>query len=134
MPRGGRRENAGRKSNWDSGRSFSETKLIRVPIEFAEQLLELAHKLDAGETIETVEEVERLQECIGRLEERVERVQGELKELKAQLTRIELDKERDYILSHELKLGSQAPGYKKAKSSINVFIAHLLDRVSRISN
>jgi hypothetical protein len=54
MPRGGRRENAGKKSSWGSGRSFAETKVIRVPTEFADQLLGMAHKLDAGEQIDLV--------------------------------------------------------------------------------
>lgn len=52
MPRGGCRENAGRKSTW----SNSETKLIRVPVALAGQLLELAQKLDKGEAIDFVTE------------------------------------------------------------------------------
>jgi hypothetical protein len=52
MARGGRRENAGRKSTWASEYKFSETKLIRVPEKFASQLLEMAHKLDNGESLE----------------------------------------------------------------------------------
>jgi len=52
MARGGRRDNAGRKSTWASGYKFSETKLIRVPAKFASQLLEMAHKLDDGEFLE----------------------------------------------------------------------------------
>jgi hypothetical protein len=56
MNRGGYRTNAGRKSTWKSGRNFEQTKLIRVPTEFASQLLEIAHKLDAGETTYLVTE------------------------------------------------------------------------------
>lgn len=52
--RGGVRENAGRKTSWVSGRRFDRTKPIRVPIEFADQLLAIAHKLDAGETLDSV--------------------------------------------------------------------------------
>jgi hypothetical protein len=48
MPRGGQRENAGRKSGWE----HSETVVIRVPQVFAKQLLEIARKLDMGESIE----------------------------------------------------------------------------------
>lgn len=48
MPRGGYRENAGRKSKWRSGK----TKMIRVPIQIADQLLEIAQKLDQGVSIE----------------------------------------------------------------------------------
>lgn len=48
MPRGGYRENAGRKPKWRSGK----TKMIRVPIELVDQLLEIANKLDQGVSIE----------------------------------------------------------------------------------
>jgi hypothetical protein len=54
MPRGGRREKAGRKSSWISGCKFEETKLIRVPIAISDRLLEIAHKLDNGEVIDLV--------------------------------------------------------------------------------
>jgi hypothetical protein len=54
MPRGGHREKAGRPSTWKSGCKFSETKLIRVPSVIADQVLEYAHKLDAGETLDLV--------------------------------------------------------------------------------
>lgn len=48
MPRGGYRQNAGRKPKWRSGK----TKMIRVPIELADQLLEIADRLDQGVSIE----------------------------------------------------------------------------------
>lgn len=54
MPRGGYREKAGRPSTWKSGCKFSETKLIRVPTAIADQLLEIAHKLDSGESLDLV--------------------------------------------------------------------------------
>lgn len=54
MPRGGARKGAGKKSTWKSGCKFSETKLIRVPERLADQLLEIAHKLDEGLDIEIV--------------------------------------------------------------------------------
>ena len=49
--RGGKRKGAGRKSTWVSGCKFEDTKLIRVPTAIAERLLDLAHKLDAGEDV-----------------------------------------------------------------------------------
>jgi hypothetical protein len=52
MAHGGKRIGAGRKSTWQSGCPFTETKLIRVPIVIAEQILDIAHRLDAGETID----------------------------------------------------------------------------------
>jgi hypothetical protein len=47
--RGGSRINAGRKSNW----STSETQTIRVPVNLVDPILEMAHKLDSGENIES---------------------------------------------------------------------------------
>jgi len=54
MTHGGKRTGAGRKSTWRSGCPFTETKLIRVPIAIAEQILDIAHRLDAGERIDLV--------------------------------------------------------------------------------
>jgi len=54
MAQGGKRTGAGRKSTWHSGCPFTDTKLIRVPIALAEEVLEIAHRLDAGETIDFV--------------------------------------------------------------------------------
>ena len=54
MVRGGYREKAGRKSTWVSGCKFEETKLIRVPIAISDRVLEIAHKLDNGESIDLV--------------------------------------------------------------------------------
>jgi hypothetical protein len=54
MGRGGVRSNSGAKSKWKHGK----TKLIRVPEELADQILEYAHKLDEGANIESVTESE----------------------------------------------------------------------------
>ena len=53
MPRGGKREGAGNKFKWKHGK----TKTIRVPIELADQVLELAKKLDQGETLVSQSEI-----------------------------------------------------------------------------
>lgn len=58
MPRGGHREKSGRKSTWKSGCKFVDTKLIRVPASLAEQLLEIAHRLDAESVVKNDESVE----------------------------------------------------------------------------
>lgn len=50
MPRGGYRENAGRKSGWN----HPDTQTIRVPKVYAAQLLEISRRLDNGESIEFV--------------------------------------------------------------------------------
>jgi hypothetical protein len=46
--RGGRRENAGRKPTWNN----KDTTTIRVPKLIATQVMELAHRLDSGKSIE----------------------------------------------------------------------------------
>lgn len=56
MARGGYREKAGRKSTWSSGCKFEDTKLIRVPVAIAERLLEIAHQIDSGQSIDLVPE------------------------------------------------------------------------------
>jgi hypothetical protein len=50
MPRGGHRENAGRKTTW----VHAETQVIRVPKIFAPQLIQIAKSLDRGESLELV--------------------------------------------------------------------------------
>lgn len=47
--RGGYRENAGRKSSWN----HRDTCTIRIPKPFAEHLVELARRLDNGESLDT---------------------------------------------------------------------------------
>lgn len=49
MPRGGKREGAGAKPKWNSGR----TKTIRVPEAIVDQVLEYARMLDEGQIIES---------------------------------------------------------------------------------
>lgn len=49
MARGGYRKNAGRKKKWNHG----ETRSIRVPIALADEILEVAHKIDEGIKIES---------------------------------------------------------------------------------
>jgi hypothetical protein len=45
MPRGGKRPGAGGKPTWKHGK----TKVIRVPIALADEILEYARKLDTGD-------------------------------------------------------------------------------------
>ena len=60
MSRGGKRDNAGRKSGWVN----LETKLIRVPVAIESQLMAIAKKLDQGEIIdlETISLIESVTE------------------------------------------------------------------------
>jgi hypothetical protein len=50
MPRGGARENSGRKPKWNLG----ETKAVRVPVAIADTILEIARRLDDGEKPESI--------------------------------------------------------------------------------
>ena len=50
MPRGGRRPGAGGKHKWIHG----ETKVIRVPVALADQVLAIARILDEGRSLEDV--------------------------------------------------------------------------------
>lgn len=52
MPRGGKREKAGRKSEWPSGCPFANTTVIRIPKELKEKVVEFAKKLDAGQILD----------------------------------------------------------------------------------
>ena len=51
MSPGGKRENAGRPSQWKSGVKFKDTKPIRIPAYLKDVLLDIAIKLDAGHEI-----------------------------------------------------------------------------------
>lgn len=48
MPRGGKRDGAGRPSAW----KHKETKLVRVPAAIVDQLMDIARKLDRGESLD----------------------------------------------------------------------------------
>ncbi len=125
MPRGGRRENAGKKSTWDSGRSFADTKVIRVPTEFTDQLLELAHKLDAGEQIDLVTNSEEFaQEDTEDLQVRIDELQQRINQLEFQLSHANLEEKRDRVLA-SLKRGTSSPEYKGAKKALGNFIKML---------
>jgi TusA-related sulfurtransferase len=124
MPRGGRRENAGKKSRWDSGRTFAETKVIRVPIEFAEQLLDVARRLDAGESIEIVTNSGRATEEIESLTNLVNSLQERVNQLEAQLSSSSLKRKRDSALAR-LSMGKAAARYKDASKVLDAFIENL---------
>lgn len=66
MPRGGYREGAGRKGGWKN----SETQVIRVPKVFAGQLLDVARRLDLGESLNFSKShyVEALDPIVGKID------------------------------------------------------------------
>jgi predicted nucleic acid-binding Zn-ribbon protein len=144
--RGGIRQGAGRKTTWVSGCTQAETKVIRVPKKFEKELLEIAHKLDAGEVIEldtkSIQEENRsLREEIDALKQRLADSSREIKRLKtekeAQPNQLELftmsslpSKEvlvkiRDRCL-RMLSAGKQSKQYTQAKYAFDEFISILL--------
>jgi hypothetical protein len=54
MPRGGRREGAGGKPTWNSGK----TKPVRVPEALAEKILEIARIIDEGRDLGSVDVID----------------------------------------------------------------------------
>lgn len=128
MPRGGRRENAGKKSTWDSGRNFADTKVIRVPTEFAEQLLEIAHKLDAEGQFDLVtSSKEVVQGGTEHLQKQVDDLQQRIGQLESQLSQANLEEKRVRTLGL-LNRGKQSPEYKGARKALAIFIKILTEQ------
>jgi hypothetical protein len=129
MPRGGYHPNAerwGRKSAWLND---SDTKTIRVPKALAEQVLDLAHKLDAEEFInyetKAKEEATQLKIELEQMRQERDRLAQELATCRAsQPQQPDLESSRDRYLA-SLKLGKQAPDYKRTKKAIDGFINQL---------
>ena len=134
MPRGGRRKGAGRKTAWESGCSFAETTVIRVPEVLKDEILEIAHRLDAGEEIDL--DTKLLRERNDDLESKVSELERQLLNQKqynkeivtkskviAKQVKLELDTKSKIILSgsklSEKRFGlnrGAAAKYKKDKS------------------
>jgi len=138
MPRGGFRENAGRKSEWASGRTFVETKPIRVPREHSDLLLLIAHRLDAGEILDLdteslQDENQQLKEQVSRLEDELDQatktkpVQLSLLSSQLPLSKFDLEKLRDKSLLQHIEAGQQSLIYRNAKKAFNYFIKTLLE-------
>ena len=133
MNRGGKREGAGRKATWASECSRSETKPIRVPKVLAEEVLGIAHRLDAGEKIvfETdtqsiVLERKRLQEQIKSLQKQLEEKNFEKVAQSKEKNKKDIEALKKKALSI-LNVGSQSSTYKNAKKVLNTFVKLLLE-------
>ena len=134
MPKGGRREGAGRKTQWESGCSFSETTVIRIPKYLKHEVLKLAHRLDAGEVINL--DTESLKQQITQLSEenidlraKIEDISNEPKQMDIfQIgyqvpDRKLLYKIRDKILAKGLgRYATQSEPTKQAKKKLTEFI------------
>lgn len=69
MPRGGARQGAGKPSSWSSSCKYENTKLIRVPRAIGDQVIAIAHDIDAG--IDYPAEVKKLKAEIKQLQEQL---------------------------------------------------------------
>lgn len=143
MPRGGYHPNAsrwGRKSGWLND---SVTKTIRVPEALADQVLDIAHKLDEGYIIDCdtkaneqvsklLAELEQLRSERDQLDREVNELHAKIGDLDLELTNLkqqpqeqpDLEAIRDHALT-KLKLGKQAPEYKRAKKYMDLLLAQL---------
>lgn len=124
MPRGGRREGAGRKTQWASGCSFPETTIIRVPKVLKNELLEIAHRLDAGEEIDLVSKSVR--ERNDYLEGKVIELEKKLQDFQEQPLQLEMDFSSNNFwhsfkvnILKALLMGSQSKTYKRVEQALN---------------
>lgn len=102
MPRGGKREKAGRKTGWVSGVTFEETVVIRVPKAISKQLLEIAHRLDAGEEIDLVSNSKNTIEHVNQLELQNEELVTQVENLRIELdTKSKVLRDEINLLRHE---------------------------------
>ena len=118
MSRGGKRKGAGRKTAWKSGCAFTETTVIRVPKYLKDEILELAHRLDAGEEVDLVSK--SLRKRNDYLEGRVLDLEGELdkpKQLESTLDSSFWNTLQANVLS-SLAMGSQSKAYKRVEKAL----------------
>ena len=125
MPRGGKREGAGKKNTWKSGCKFEDTKVIRVPVLIADKVLEAAHKIDAGKDLE--KEIQSLKYDKSKLERRLQDLTTRQLELPLSkpLDKSYLELVRDDLLSN-IRYGKQSNCYKVCKKALNLFIQKVL--------
>lgn len=97
MPRGGYHPNAERWGRKSAWQSESPTKTVRLPENLIEQVLDYAHKLDSSELIDYDTKSKNL---------------------------LNLEELRDRYLAN-LRLGKQAPEYKRVKKTLDSFIASI---------
>lgn len=82
MPRGGYRENAGKKTTWQSGCKFEDTKPIRVPKVIANRVKQVAHQIDAGS--DPITEIDNLKDSNQQLLNENQALRDQLRELEQQ--------------------------------------------------
>ena len=124
MPRGGRRKGAGRKTQWESGCSFAETTVVRVPKVLKNELLEIAHRLDAGEEIDL--DTKSIKQRNEYLEGKVLELENKLQDFQSQPLQLEMNFSSDDFWSsfkatilRALSMGSQSKTYKRVEQALN---------------
>lgn len=127
MARGGKRDNAGRKSTWASGCTREDTTPIRVPKYLKNKIDDYAHRLDAGEDLDCV--VKSLQDKIALLESELEAAKLLTEQTSASaLPSQPLDKEklyklRDKVLANGVgRYAFTSPLVKEVKKKFTEFI------------
>lgn len=128
MPRGGYHPNAerwGRKSAWLND---SDTKTIRVPKALAEQVLDLAHKLDAEEFInyetKAKEEATQLKIELEQMRQERDRLAQELATCRASQPQLDLEAIRNRVVKH-WKIQRRAESKERIEEALSRFIAEL---------
>jgi hypothetical protein len=130
MPKGGIRPRSSDGSvahllqpKWKQGK----TRTIRVPVVLADQLLEIAHHLDSGGKIELTQDNKRLEtsNSIDLTQDNTTAHHPSPDDLTPD-KQLDLEVERERFLA-SLKVGRQAPEYKRTKAVIERFIAFCRD-------
>ncbi|BAQ67162.1 hypothetical protein [Geminocystis sp. NIES-3709] len=117
--RGGAREGAGKKSSWISGCSYEDTKLVRVPKAIGDEVIKIAHDIDAGIDYPT---------AVKALIEENKMLRKKLLETNQQSSfdSKDLDDLVKEALKKFIKAGTQSTKYKEAKSAINYIINKII--------
>lgn len=124
MNRGGVRQGAGRKSTWASGCGREDTIPIRVPKYIKDKIWNYAHKLDAGEDLESV--VKSLNEENEQLRQEIEKMRSSLDSSSTLPDKQVLSELRDRSLSL-LRVGRQSKTYTSAEKAFDYFINSLFE-------
>ena len=126
MPRGGRREGAGKKSTWQSGCKFEDTKLIRVPKAITDKVLKSAHDIDSGIDYEL--ETKSLKIRITELESQLQDLGSRQLELPISVNVV--NESLLTSLSNEclstIPYGEQSKCYKACKKAFKLFTSKIL--------
>ena len=134
MPKGGIRPRSSDGSlahllqpKWKQGK----TRTIRVPKVLAEQLLEIAHHLDAGGKIDLTQDNKAAQTSNSiELTQDNNTASHPYPDDLTQDLQLNLEVERDRFLA-SLKVGRQAPEYKRTKALLDRFIAFCRDTTQK---